>query len=64
MTEDQRLVSPVKFTSIENSPANVRDQQDNWKKVNKMIRENNEASYMSGNPNAPFMDHNMMSDLT
>ena len=29
-----------------------------------MIRENNEASYMSGNPNAPFMDHNMMSDLT
>jgi len=30
----------------------------NWLKTNKEIRENNEASTFSGNPTAPFMDHN------
>ena len=35
----------------------------NWKEFNKDIRDNNTASELSGNPNAPFMDHNKMSDL-
>ena len=34
----------------------------NWLKNNKEIRENNEESTWSGNPTAPFMDHNIYSD--
>ena len=35
----------------------------NWQKFNKEVRENNLESERSGNPNAPFMDHNPLSDL-
>ena len=35
-----------------------------WREFNKMVRENNRASELSGNPNAPFMDHNLLSDTT
>ena len=41
----------------------LRKRFKNWQKFNKEVRENNEASEHSGNPNAPFMDHNPMSDL-
>lgn len=37
--------------------------RENWKKFNKRIRENNRASEISGNPSAPFMDHNPFSDM-
>jgi hypothetical protein len=35
----------------------------NWKQFNREVRENNLQSEHSGNPNAPFMDHNPLSDL-
>lgn len=39
-----------------------KQRKQNWLKINKEIRENNEASTFSGNPTAPFMDHNQYSD--
>ena len=41
-----------------------KDRLGIWRAFNREIRENNTASELSGNPNAPFMDHNKMSDLT
>ena len=38
--------------------------RENWRKFNKRIRENNRASEISGNPSAPFMDHNPFSDMS
>lgn len=41
-----------------------KERKENWIKFNRRIRENNRASETSGNPTAPFMDHNPFSDMS